>query len=302
MADLTVEKKILSDHNGKLQMGCVTEDTPGLHHADMLLCRNGKEQQNCMPFEGIESLRGCYECSYPFCDDVLVNLGYTAKTICPVGTTHCYSARRADGVTFRGCYTGITEGVKVCNNTMGACKICKYNYCNYDKVITKITGQCYKSNWKKPDKHETTLRFTDCKGSYFFGRQHHCFIASSTRLFMRMGCVSELVGGIDESYSITYGGTEVAWLYQNSCYKCASNAQGYCFAVDHLKPEKCAGYNKYPARGCYTLIDRREHVMERGCITELNDYMMQLCNMPIFFEKCQICTNNGCNNEEFMGW
>lgn len=284
-------------------MGCVTEDTPGIYNAEVLLCSNQKLGQFCAPTDRVEDYRGCYECSHPPCDDVLVTLGYMAKTICPLGTTHCYSSRRSDGVTFRGCYTGASEGVKVCKDSIGACKICAANYCNFEKLMPRLQGQCYKSNWRRTDRHETSLRFADCTGNKFWsGGDDYCYVASSSRLFMRMGCVSELVAGIDESYAVTFGGTSVAWLYQNACFKCQSNAEGYCYDVKYLRAEQCLGLHKYPVRGCYTLIDRRSLRLERGCITELSEYMLRLCNMPIFFEKCVICQDSGCNKEVFDGF
>lgn len=284
-------------------MGCVTEDMVGAYQADTLMCSNQKmKKRPCMPMRDIDLYMGCYECSHPPCDDVLTNFGYTAKTICPLGTRQCYSSRRSDGVTFRGCYSGVSEGIQVCKNSLGACKICRGNYCNSEKLVTEIETQCYKSNWKRPDKHETTLRFADCTGSAFYGTHNLCYIAASSRLFMRMGCVSELVSGIDESYALTLGDTNVVWLYQNYCYKCVSNEKGYCLDVQYLKTEKCLGFSKYPARGCYTLTDNRSQQLSRGCLTELSEYMMVLCNMPIFFEACSICVENGCNNAIIPGW
>lgn len=274
----------------------------GLYNANVLMCSNSEEGRICTPTELIQRHLGCYECSHPPCDDVLVTLGYAAKTICPLGTEQCYSARRADGVTFRGCYSGISEGVKVCKDTMGACRICSGNYCNHEKLVRQTHGQCYKSNWRRADHHETSLRFADCQGSSFYGSEDTCYIASSSRLFMRMGCLSELVSGIDESYAVKFGGTWVAWLYQNKCYKCESNAEGYCFDVNYLQRHTCRGLTKLPVRGCYTLTDRRSGRLERGCITELSEYMLRLCNMPIFFEKCFICQGDGCNRETFAGF
>lgn len=147
------------------------------------------------------------------------------------------------------------------------------------------------------------MRFADCTGTKFWSHMDdYCYIAVSSRLFFRMGCLSELVG-IDDSYSITTGSTRVAWLHQNTCYKCVSTEEGHCFEVHHLKGQhKCRGLNQFPTRGCYTLIDKRSKRLERGCITELNEYMLRLCNMPIFFEKCMICQDNGCNKEPFGGW
>lgn len=283
-------------------MGCVTESMPGLYNAEVLMCSNNKENKMCAPITNIDEYIGCYECSNPPCDNVLANLGYTAKTICPLGTTQCYSSRRADGVTFRGCYTGSSVGVKICKDSIGACQICSHNYCNYEQVSTLIEGQCYKSNWKRKDKHETSLRLADCTGLRFKSNNEHCYVASSSRLFMRMGCVSELVSGIDESYALTFGSTSVAWLYQNTCYRCESNELGYCFDVKYLPQHKCLGLNKFPVRGCYTLIDRRARRVERGCITELTEFMMRLCNMPIFYDKCTVCLDSGCNKQIFGGF
>lgn len=279
--------------------GCVQPDMPGLYHPEVLMCSNEKAgRPNCAPVDHIDRHVGCYECSGPLCDSVLTSLGYTARTICPLGTSQCYSSRRHDGRTFRGCYTQDqrSEGVRVCRNAVGACKVCSTNYCNYDPVLP-ATGQCYKTNWARPDRHETSLRFADCRGEIFQGGSDYCYVAASSRLFMRMGCLSELVSGVDESYAITTGGTSVAWLFENACYKCVSNAEGFCADVSRLKQEKCVGLHRFPVRGCYTLIDRREKRLERGCITEMNEYMLRLCDMPFFVERCEICQDDGCNNE-----
>lgn len=123
-------------------MGCVSERTPGLYNAEVLMCSNKKLGQFCAPNENINDYRGCYECTDPPCHDVLVSLGHLAKTICPLGTTQCYSARRADGNIFRGCYWGISEGMKICKDSVGACKICSDNYCNFEKLKT---GKRWKS-------------------------------------------------------------------------------------------------------------------------------------------------------------
>lgn len=289
-------------------MGCVTDTMPGLYNAEVLMCSNNKQPKSCTPTTNIDEYIGCYECRDPPCDNVLANLGHTAKTICPLGTTQCYSSRRADGVTFRGCFrqgvSGNSVGEKICKDSMGACKICSHNYCNYDVVTTLIEGQCYKSNWKHKDHHETSLRLADCAGHRFKSREsnEHCYVASSSRLFMRMGCVSEQVSGIDDSYALTFGSSNVAWLYQNTCYKCESNELGYCFDVKYLKQHKCLGLNQFPVRGCYTLIDRRAMRVERGCVTELTEFMMRLCNMPIFYDKCSVCSDSGCNKEIFGGF
>lgn len=45
---------------------------------------------------------------------------------------------------------------------------------------------------------------------------------------MRMGCLSELVSGIDKTYTLTYGGAELAWLFPN---KCESKSSGFCFDI-----------------------------------------------------------------------
>lgn len=275
---------------------------PGLYHPDTLMCNNDHRSM-CQPTVNIPEHMGCYECSHPPCDDVLVTLGYTAKTICPLGTTRCYSSRRSDGVTFRGCYSGSAEGVKVCKDTLGACRLCTGNYCNYHKLVDEWDeGQCYKSNWRRIDVHETSLRLADCRGNRFHGTTDRCYIASSSRLFMRLGCLSELVAGIDDTYAITTGPTSVTWLYQNTCYKCESHSEDYCYDVQYLEQHTCLGLNKLPVRGCYTLIDRRARRLERGCITELSEYMLRLCNMPIFFEKCSICQESGCNKDVFNGF
>lgn len=279
--------------------GCVNGTTPGLYHPETLMCSNEKMGRvNCAPVEDIHLYRGCYECDGPLCDDVIVNLGFTARTICPLGISQCYSSRRADGRTFRGCYQsrGSSPGERVCQDAVGACKICSSNYCNYEQLVT-LSGQCYKSNWKRADRHETTLRLADCTGLAFFGsRDRYCYIAASSRLLMRMGCISELVAGVDSSYAITTGGTSVAWLYGNSCYKCVSNYEGFCLDVTYVKQQKCMGLHRFPARGCYTLIDRRNKRVERGCVTEVTEFMLRLCELPIFMGKCHICQDNGCND------
>lgn len=248
-------------------------------------------------------LIGCYECTHPPCDDVLVTMGHHAKVICPFGVNRCYSSRRMDGTTFRGCYGGdADEGVKICKDTRGGCIVCAGNYCNVHKVIPQIHAQCYKTNWRDHRIHGATLRLGDCTGVIFEGSSKYCYVAYSSRLLMRLGCLSELVAGVDETYALTLGGTEVVWMYPNSCYKCESNGEGFCFDVSYLGVQQCNGLNMFPVRGCYTLIDHRDRKLVRGCLTELNEYMIRLCDLPIFNQKCTICLENGCNAVYFSGF
>lgn len=87
---------------------------------------------------------------------------------------------------------------------------------------------------------------------------------------------------------------------QFSCYQCHSEDpfdKSCDEDVRYLEPTSCAYlYGSRPA-SCYVLIHRGWKSMERGCGTELDQYMYAACDTDLFAE-CKLCTGSGCNNQD----
>lgn len=213
---------------------------------------------------------------------------FKTRVLCRPGTSNCVTSVMGRSVE-RGCET---DSVGQCTRDSPVCLFCRRSYCNGLPAVNN-TGKCYTTMTDLRDIHGTTLRLMACRGLLVTAQHKPCYISQAPNsVSIVAGCVED---ARDTENLVKYGDTDIIFKYKISCYKCRSARKEHCFNVRYLEPELCTAYGMVAMRGCYTLFSVDFTRIERGCLTELDDYRRHFCANEFFSELCIMCADDFCN-------
>lgn len=279
------------------EAGCVEPSTNvvAMAHIYTFFCEPEPTGQ-CFKDRNRDFLRriSCFQCSdslnndYPAPCSGPQDLPFKSRVTCPLGVKMCVTSVSGRFVE-RGC---IQHTVGQCTKNSPLCVTCTAPYCNGLPAVNN-TGKCYTTMTDLRDIHGTMLRLMSCRGMLVTAHHKPCYINQAAQsVVITAGCAED---ARDTDDLVKYGDTDIIFEHKISCYKCKSERKEHCFSVRYLEPELCTAYGMAAMRGCYTLFNMEFSKIERGCLTELDDYRRHFCANEFYPELCIMCADDFCN-------
>lgn len=246
--------------------------------------------------------RQCYVCADHNCENAFEQGPYYKK-VCPRDVLSCYVVYDQSGITYRGCYAKNNNtqdiGVELCDQKKLNCYKCNHNNCNDIRVVDRYSGMrnmCFTTKPRGNLVHDFRMRMEPCFGKSLDSVGGFCYLLRrSKEMITQMGCTSDLTETTSDDKLFT-GDLNVVNSLPHYCFKCHSDRDKFCRQTDHLKPYECGNLRSSAARGCYQFRDRLSGVIERGCMSEMGEFMLKFCiMMNQKIDACYVCPGFNCN-------
>lgn len=284
-----------------VQAGCVEPTTPMdiLSHQKTYFCQTNipDHYDGCLsPLDSYEGRLACYRCheegTHKMCN-YPATLHTKQKDTCNSTAKFCV-ARVMGRRIYRGCDNEPLI-ISVCQANPGQCLYCNTNYCN-GLPMQDNNAKCYSTRTHVAGVHSSRLVLKKCEARVAFYSEQPCYIARKANSpLIQAGCVEDS-GVWQGSYKVKLtGGTGIIFEEKFYCYKCVSSSPFSCFSVRHQEPQLCKGNAESAFRGCYTLFDQKYQRIQRGCLSELDEYRLGVCLTVGYEEMCITCNINYCN-------
>lgn len=297
----------LSGH--KVRRGCKSDftETPG-NDIDFAadshneLCKICYGRENCNDMSIInEYCAICYDrknCTYA------PNIDMIQK--CPLSLKHlgCYLYKDAEGFAERGCMSNLmyNEKQKECQEGNGQCKMCTGHSCNMKKTFqvcracdssTDLDGlNCISTPWNMEE--ITCANYTD---------KCYTYVKNGT---VKRNCIGDkIVPSVDDctknpnncQICSDKDSCNDIVLKHETCISCNSSIDASCASSLTFKSfEECPFLIN--CQTCYHHIDKNTGVHTRGCVKNLIEPMLSLCERNS--DECKTCEGTNCNNRNLF--
>lgn len=218
----------------------------------------------------------------------------------------CYTTITGDkSSVYRGCMSDANEGTQLCTqNGDSSCKRCLLTGCNSVPAVSKSSFTCVKCSaadqtgcgWG----YEATEAET-CESDVWIGETESCY-ALQTDTGVTRGCtMDDNINCAENSPTCDTCTTKACntQAYNKfKCYQCNSKTTGQescAQKAEGIAVTECPGDLKASELGCY-LWKNEDKSVERGCLSTLNNLMKIECQNDDT-AACQLCTEEGCNNQ-----
>lgn len=222
-----------------------------------------------------------------------------------VSNDQCFSALDNQRQVIRGCLSDGGVGAAACTSGI-FCHSCFQTGCNTIAIRPSAQLSCIQCNTNDPNCvwGFPAANATRCVNPVFIDQTESCIERVMWDGTVQRGCTLDTVGTCaesDDTCSTCTGNACNRFSHRaHTCYQCRSSNNESCRTrvEEDLEAETCRGNDhSLSDQGCYTLLQDSGHVV-RGCLHNLDTDLLAECRAG---QRCQVCDEDSCNVEPFVG-